>query len=88
MAELNINSIIAFKNGFIVNSSIILSPGVDYQLNIQYPGASINRTYRSVSATSNILDTWGTDIPMDGDIVCFTLNDIACPSLGCIMTVG
>lgn len=87
MAEIGINSIILFEEGYVINTISSLQIGTTYYLDI-IDSTSVNtqRTYTPTITNNNIIDSW-VSFPIGN--TCFTLSDISgdCPPITCSLTV-
>ena len=80
MAEIIINSVSAFDKGFVLESSQTLIPGTgpQYTLNINDGINTIIKYYNPLISNKVIIDSWGTIIPINGN-VSFTLSTYTPP---------
>lgn len=81
MAELGIDSIILFEEGFTITTIDPLQIGTTYHLNIlDSNGSEIQKMYIPTSNSQIIIDSWNVPI----GTTCFTLTDTQeCPPLSC-----
>jgi len=93
MAEITLNKVIPFNNGFIIESSTQLNFGSTYYLSIDSDSSIINKQYIASKNGTIIADSW-TNVgytPLDNSNTCFTLSDApsgVCPPLTCNLQVN